>query len=751
MSETIRPRVVTRNAIGGECCLQVPLQESGLDEFPQPSARCASAWEALVLVIYAMSFVCSLVFLGSSPALAYDGPSDDEVAKSIARGIEFLRDQQAPSGSWQFSFSQDHELGMTALAGLALMENGVPVTDPAVERAARVVRRLSAESNQTYDISLAILFLARAQLDSERSEDERISSLADRLARGGNAGEWGYFVPLGEDDGAPPSARRMRRMFGNQGPGDNSNTQFALLGLWAASRHGFDANDALEAIDTHFRKTQTREGHWGYRPGMLPGNAMTCAGLMGLAISSARPKLAERQTARARGTALAADPQFAEALNAVGRDARGLNRSSDIYYLWSLERVCVALGLRELEGFDWYAAGARDLLARQEGDGSWPDQPWGKLPNTCLALLFLRKANLAFELDRVLKLPGSAKPVKDDGGPTKPSDEPVDPPAAAQVDGDAQVIVTSVSEKFPEVSLEFEVKRPDGSFVLDARAGDFRVTESGQGVSILGLQSPTSTEAKPITVVLVVDRSWSMKEEDRIGGMKHAVATFLNGLPAGSRVALIAFGSEVKVARPFTSDVKEVEAAVNAVTPGGLTRYYEAVAKALELIENESGRRAVLALTDGEDTSSKSASLESVVLAARRIGVPVHTLGLGSEDEIESDSLKKLATATRGQYYPARRADELRTIYEEIASRLKASYTLTYRTAQKLPDGTLRPVRVYYRAARQAGETAVFIPGMVVPESGWSSLFLVLLLLLAGVAVLPGRLGAWRARHAGNP
>ena len=194
------------------------------------------------------------------------------------------------------------------------------------------------------------------------------------------------------------------------GDGDNSNTQFALLGIWAAGRHGFESNDALEAIDGHFRGSQNFPGRWGYKPGMAGTNAMTCAGLMGLAIAAARPKQAERLSARARGAALAADPVFASALKCVAEDAREISEESEIYYLWSLERVCVALGLRQIDGFDWYSAGARVLLGSQRDDGSWPDQRWGSLPNTCLALLFLRKANLAFELDRVLKLPGARRP-----------------------------------------------------------------------------------------------------------------------------------------------------------------------------------------------------------------------------------------------------------------------------------------------------------------------------------------------------
>ena len=108
--------------------------------------------------------------------------------------------------------------------------------------------------------------------------------------------------------------------------------------------------------------------------------------------------------------------------------------------------------------------------------------------------------------------------------------------------------------------------------------------------------------------------------------------------------------------------------------------------------------------------------------------MPVYTLGLGSEEEIESNDLRRLAVSTRGQYYPARNADQLRAIYEQIAERLNSSYTLMYQSDRKIPDGTLRPVRIVYRgSSKSAGETAVFIPGMVVPSGGWSPLFLGLL------------------------
>ncbi|MBX6314425.1 MAG: VWA domain-containing protein [Isosphaeraceae bacterium] len=710
----------------------------------------------------------------SSLALAVDGPRDDDIKRAITEGVRFLREQQEPDGNWTYSFNHNHTLGITALAGLALLENGVARDDPAIRQANKVVRALAIRSNQTYDLTLAILFLARVQAGARGPNDRLIRRLGWRLARGEQGGMWTYTVPLESDEdyehqypeeeetgsqrrtdpgnqregGAGASLRkkaarpnRSRRALKR---GDNSNTQFALLGIWAAGRHGFDSEAALEALDEHFRETQGRDGGWGYKPSNRSSEAMSCAGLMALAIAAARPEEAARLNARARGAKLAADPAFTQALQLVGEDARTIGPRSDIYYLWSLERVCVALGLHELDGLDWYATGARELLRRQQADGSWPRGRWGTLPNTCLALLFLRKANLAFELDRVLKLPSKDRDQPAEGSPPAPEPQSEGTTQGAE---DVRVIVRSADEKrFPEITLDFEVKRPDGSPVLDAKPEDFRVTEYDQPVEILKFQGPQSKEVRPTTVVLVVDKSLSMEEEDRIGGLKAAVATFLKVMPPRSRVAVVAFSSDVKILCPFTDNPAQVLGPVNALSPEGATRYYDAVAEALELIAQEPGRRAVLALTDGEDTFSQSANLDSVILAARREGVPVYTLGLGSEDEIESDALRRLARETRGQYFPARQADQLRQIYEEVARGLGSSYSLVYRTNRRLPDGTLRPVRVYYLPSRSAsaGEAAVYVRGMVVPAPGWSRLFLLLLAILATLAALPG----WLARRS---
>ena len=298
----------------------------------------------------------------------------------------------------------------------------------------------------------------------------------------------------------------------------------------------------------------------------------------------------------------------------VAGDARNIDSGSDIYYLWSLERVCVALGLRQLKGLDWYAATSAELLRRQRPDGGWPNGRWGKLPETCLALLVLRKANLAFELDRVLKLPDGSKPK-----PKVVDEPPVEEVAETKPSGKVEVVIRQTDERnFPDIRINIEVRKADGTPLTDAKEADFRVEEYDQPVSILKFAGPgRSVESKPATVVLVVNHSKSMEDNDKIIALRQAVAVFLKLLPKGSRVAVVGFSTEVQKVQDFTDDYAKIQQAVNALEPDGETRCFDAVAEALKMLEPIDGRRVVLCLTDGKDTSS-SIPLDDLITMARR-------------------------------------------------------------------------------------------------------------------------------------
>ena len=316
--------------------------------------------------------------------------------------------------------------------------------------------------------------------------------------------------------------------------------------------------------------------------------------------------------------------------------------------------------------------------------------------------------------------------------------QPPPAPAATPGQGEPSVIVTQPDEsKFPEITVYYELRRPDGSFILDAQRDEFRVSEDGLDRPILRFDAPITRELRPTTLVMVVDHSGSMMENNKLVDLKRAVATFLEDLPKGSKVAVIAFSSEVELICPLTDNYEQVQSAVDSLEANGGTRYYDAVTAALDLLSTQTGRRAVLALTDGKDARSLEATLRSTIVEARRLNLPVHTLGFGNAREMAVQELSRLAEETRGQHYLARDAASLRKIYEEFAQKLGSSYSLTYQTDRKVPDGTLRSIKIQYTKATQAGETAVFIRGMVVPQAGWSRLFLGLLVVLLILGWLP--------------
>jgi hypothetical protein len=222
--------------------------------------------------------------------------------------------------------------------------------------------------------------------------------------------------------------------------GDNSNTQFGILGVWVARRYGLPVENALARIDQRFRTSQNGDGGWSYlslitRPpgapvppvgaGVPPNRdgvrlptgistaAMTAAGVLGLAVAHGYvAEEGQTEAVRDRARELDKDPVLARGLATLstavdnptgGRGAVPQAGGNSYYYLWSLERVCVALELETLDGKDWYGWGAEILLGNQQADGGWRGNHAECGADTCFALLFLKRANLLRDLTAHIK------------------------------------------------------------------------------------------------------------------------------------------------------------------------------------------------------------------------------------------------------------------------------------------------------------------------------------------------------------
>jgi hypothetical protein len=493
------------------------------------------------------------VLLGTTARAA----DEQQIKFAVERGVGWLKARQNARGEWEYQ-----ESGMTALAALTLLECGLPADDPAIQKAALFIRDRAVRETRTYSVALAILFLDRL---GEEVDVALIESLGVRLLAGQYSdGGWSYhsgtdmmadqsnrlseMVRKRAGEGAgerkapdtdkPPRSRselsesaqreldavlkRGPQAAGNLTVGggaipDNSNTQFAILGLWTARRYGVPVDEALHRVADRFWRSQNSDGGWGYRLPLAkgpmaafnPGNqstaARTCMGLLGLAMYHAAanenalragPKGKEdkskrsdaqqprditedpsvkrgldylgivlglpapsKEEARAEGRPGPGMPQPPKGVRPpadedrppqgarppegfqppakgqqqpakgqpgkppagrppnAGADGRGFPRggppdgmipriteaSKSYYFLWSLERVAVAYGLPTINKKDWYNWGADILLANQENDGSWQGAHGRYGADTCFALLFLRRADLAKDLSASLK------------------------------------------------------------------------------------------------------------------------------------------------------------------------------------------------------------------------------------------------------------------------------------------------------------------------------------------------------------
>jgi hypothetical protein len=213
----------------------------------------------------------------------------------------------------------------------------------------------------------------------------------------------------------PPE--KSHKMPGADGS-DNSNTQFAILGLSAAQRHNLPLERALALIVRRFRTSQWPNGRWGYHYSAPPrpdasSPAMTGAGLLGLAVGLGLA--ADHTQPRAKSERFE-DPAIEKAFAFLGQNVgkalgvknpRNKKRAPiNMYFMWTLERCGVLFNRREIADKDWYHWGSELLVDNQNADGTWMAGGYpGSMPiaDTCFALLFLKRANLAKDLTKKLE------------------------------------------------------------------------------------------------------------------------------------------------------------------------------------------------------------------------------------------------------------------------------------------------------------------------------------------------------------
>jgi len=379
----------------------------------------------------------AIVFGAAAPAWGQErGPEPAQVAAAIDRGMRFLKGdgvQVNPQVRPTKGGAGSNELKL-----LTFIHGGLPENDPVFQEL--LTRSTQTELLKTYNVSLLAVALEELNRVTHQQKIWQCAQfLIDNMAPNG---EWGYGEPTTYvepattpsaprrstatsaapkpkqagrvvDFDAPDPARRtkplvtrwlpVKKQREGINPHDNSNTQYAALGLRASHDAGIVLpKDVIERAMKWWRDTQldasrgagggkgapvATEGGaspagWSYTDTGRPYGSMTVGGVGSLAIYhyilgqdwKKDPAVQKGVEWIARNFSVTENPQKPEAYY--------------FYYLYGLERAGVLYGTETFGTHPWYAEGARELLRAQKQDGSWGEG----VTDTCFAILFLRRA-----------------------------------------------------------------------------------------------------------------------------------------------------------------------------------------------------------------------------------------------------------------------------------------------------------------------------------------------------------------------
>jgi Ca-activated chloride channel homolog len=284
------------------------------------------------------------------------------------------------------------------------------------------------------------------------------------------------------------------------------------------------------------------------------------------------------------------------------------------------------------------------------------------------------------------------------------------------------------------VTLNVTVSDTRDKLVNGLKSGDFAVYEDGVQQDLAFFEA----SEVPLDLALLLDVSASM--EQKLPFVRKAATGFASALRPGDRASVVTFNNRISVAQAFTPDIPAVTRAIEASTASGGTALYNAIYVTLKEFVRDSRRddlirrRAMVVLTDGEDTSSLL-NFEELQEEARRDGVTIYTIGLRDE-RLPNQSkdhryfsqsdycLKTLANDTGAlSFFPDRLAD-LASAYDSIGHELAGQYALAYTSKNTIRNGAFRRLvvrivnRPDMRPRTRPGYLADGLRMAVMPTSG---------------------------------
>lgn len=263
-------------------------------------------------------------------------------------------------------------------------------------------------------------------------------------------------------------------------------------------------------------------------------------------------------------------------------------------------------------------------------------------------------------------------------------------PVIAQEDDDVVRVNTDL------VVLNVTVTDKAGQYVKALRAADFKIFEDGNQVdsrTIIGF----ALQQSPYASVVLIDSSGSM--DQRLALARSAAIRFLDGLREEDVAAVYRFDSKVVRVQDFSGG-RDLAPMAYAIRAKGMTTLNDAIVEAAKVLaDRPEQRKAIVVLSDGADTFSKSSSNKAVE-SALAVGASIYAVDMssielpGAARRQSAGSLQNFAEKTGGRFIATPGGQELRDAFVTIAEELGQQYTLAYRPVNRKRDGKWRSLEV---------------------------------------------------------
>ncbi len=243
------------------------------------------------------------------------------------------------------------------------------------------------------------------------------------------------------------------------------------------------------------------------------------------------------------------------------------------------------------------------------------------------------------------------------------------------------------------VNVVFSATDRNQKLVSGLKAEDFLVYEDRKLQKIEYFSEWTKGSDVPLTIALLIDTSGSVKS--RLDYEKQTATEFFKEILRKNMdlALIIQFDSDVKLVQDFTEELDRLTAALDTLQAGNSTSLYDAVYLAVEeKLRHEAGRKVMVVITDGSDTSSRVTEQEAIE-AAQRSDVIIYGIGVRGDNMVNFGVLKKFAEDTGGSFFsPNSRLEEIRAAFKAIGEHLQGQYSLAYRSTNPKQDGSFRSI-----------------------------------------------------------